>query len=162
MFLACSNSIFAETVAQFFPFLINLYFMEVEVELGWIPVQRLLAASIDSCYGDLLKIIKLNYDEEEKREKLLEWVGFQRKRFIKILVLLRFPVEKNIYKVHHFIDQEDLKIETCANALFQIHNQLKAAPLPNLDLFSAIDVLTTGKYRQLPLVLKVTKLFNKD
>ncbi len=53
------------------------------------------------------------------------------------------------------IDAQDRQIEQSANELFNIFNQLKVAQMPPHDLRTAIDVLGTGTYRQLPLSLQV-------
>ncbi|KAJ3276543.1 Phosphomannomutase [Terramyces sp. JEL0728] len=91
---------------------------------------------------------------KDKILKLLEFCKFSRKAFIKLLCLYRFPPAKILFQVHAFLDSQDQLIEKCANDMFLLHNQLKTAKIINLDLFSAIDILTTGKYQQLPLIVK--------
>ncbi|KAJ3259842.1 Mediator of RNA polymerase II transcription subunit 14 [Boothiomyces macroporosus] len=91
---------------------------------------------------------------KDKILKLLEFCKFSRKAFIKLLCLYRFPPARILSQVHAFLDMQDQLIEKCANDMFLMHNQLKTAKIINLDLFSAIDILTTGKYQQLPLIVK--------
>jgi hypothetical protein len=59
----------------------------------------------------------------------------------------------DLFRIHELIDQQDQLIEKIPNDLFHLHSNLKLNTQPNLDLVTAIDVLLTGKYRQLPLIL---------
>jgi hypothetical protein len=133
-----------------------------------VPFSTLLKFQIDAAYNDLTNFNESKNDQ--RKVDLLEFLLDYRKRclkfhlchrFLKLLVLFRIPVTDAIVAVHSIIDRQDILIEQVANELYVIHNQLKPAQLPPLDLLTAIDVLTTGSYRMLPSVVKVGQPNNK-
>jgi hypothetical protein len=106
-----------------------------------ISLKHLIQAAVDTSFADL-----------KENRNILESLQSSRNRFLKLLVLSRFPIV-DLAKIHEFIDSQDQMIERIPNELYQLHFELKSNTLPNLDLYTAIDVLLTGKYRQLPLIL---------
>ncbi|KAI8901919.1 mediator complex subunit MED14-domain-containing protein [Globomyces pollinis-pini] len=115
-----------------------------------IPFSTLLNYSIQSCLSDLNSLLKNNLNIIE----LLPFLKKFRLLFIKLLAIYRLPLIPSLPKLHSIIDNQDIAIEKCANDLFLFHNQLKSAKLLAPDLFTAIDILTTGNYRQLPTIIK--------
>ena len=122
-----------------------------------VSFQSLLKYTINDAYNNLV-MLERTQKELKEQPRFLEILGLARQRLLKLLALLRTPISSQITEAFQLLDKQDLEIETCANELFNLHLEYKRGALPNLDLQSAIDILTTGKYRQLPLIISNLKL----
>ena len=121
-----------------------------------VPFKTLLKYTINDCYNDLAKL--KNMSQLKEQSHLLQTLGLARHRLLKLLALKKTPIPPCMTEAYEFVDKQDFNIETCANELYNLHLEYRKTSLPSLDLQAAIDILTTGKYRQLPLILNNAKV----
>jgi hypothetical protein len=92
-------------------------------------------------------------------DTLVKYTVDARKLLQIVLVLLRIDHKQylRLRDAHMFVEQQDASFQQAADSLYQIHREILSYKIPNADILTAIDVLTTGKYQRLPLV--VTRRF---
>ena len=49
---------------------------------------------------------------------------------------------------------QDFAFQACANELYEIHQQCKFIKIPNYDILTAVDVLSTGMYKRMLISAK--------
>jgi hypothetical protein len=108
--------------------------------------------SINTLINSAITDFHVGLKKNKSRNDLLLLLATLRKRLIMLSVLCQSPFLSNKFQANIAMDRiriEGSAIEECANALYATHNMLQNAPM-SIDLKTAIDVLYTGKYRQLP------------
>lgn len=58
-----------------------------------------------------------------------------------------------------YLANQNKMFQDTADHLYTIHKNLSAARLRNFDIPTAVDVLTTGTYQQMPTKIKVKRFF---
>ncbi|KAI9673947.1 MAG: mediator complex subunit [Caeruleum heppii] len=89
-----------------------------------------------------------------KKARLMEVVQHRRAQFIKLLVMAQWSRQtKDVGKVidiYNFLLERRVAHEHAENTLFQLKLDLNRAKVPNPDLKTALEVLSTGKASWLP------------
>lgn len=89
-----------------------------------------------------------------EKKRIVEWADDQRKWFIKLLVLSQWSRSVGdigkVIDLYAWINSQKFQYEMAAFSMGELRRNLAAAQLPNPDLATALEVLSTGKVSALP------------
>ncbi|KAJ3220213.1 Mediator of RNA polymerase II transcription subunit 14 [Clydaea vesicula] len=127
----------------------------------FIPITYLIDILSNKSYQQLLNLCEVlqNLQHLDRKKQLLDYSIKERSQFSKLLVLIKWAKKAShdinrCQRFHALIDKTDFCFSKSSDILFEISRALKANRDPLYDISTAIDVLTTGKYQRLPLVIK--------
>lgn len=125
------------------------------------PLSQLVENTIHKTYGDLANLAELLVGKEDMQRKM-DIIGFvrrTRRSFIRLIALVKWAQQVNktstCSDIVDFMDSQSAVFTDTADRLYSLaHIFLGHARLPTFAVPTAIDVLTTGSYPDLPRAIK--------
>src|SRR3990167_3103632 len=120
---------------------------------------RLLRKTYQGLNNLLEKIAEKDISDEEKKQKLTEWITNSRKQWLRFLVLLKWvkkgATDSNL-SARQLAQQKsnDIILVRVADQFYKNNDDLNlVARAPVYDVHTAVDVFTSGTYFRLPAII---------
>ncbi|KAL6612761.1 MED14-domain-containing protein [Neocallimastix sp. 'constans'] len=129
-------------------------------EENLIPLKDIYEGVIHRYYSELLNLSETltNKVNREKKVEIFKLIQDFIQNATKLLVLLRWAKQsKDVLKyknIYDFLELQNSYFRGAADALHMVHQEMNLARIPNFDISTAVDVLTTGTYSRLPSIIK--------
>ncbi|KAJ3030876.1 Mediator of RNA polymerase II transcription subunit 14, partial [Rhizophlyctis rosea] len=132
-----------------------------EMPENTVPLNHIIAGVVTTAYQDLQNVTKMaqSKPDHEKKRVLMTYALSQRQQFIKLLALTRWAKDagdmKRSMSVHFALDETNTALLSATHALHSLKREMESLSQPSLDISTAVEVLTTGKFA-LPRILRRT------
>ncbi|KAI8985388.1 mediator complex subunit MED14-domain-containing protein [Pilobolus umbonatus] len=121
-----------------------------------VPLKTLIGKMIYKSHADLMTLTDTlpSMSDVEKKRQILNYATFVRKQFLKLLVLVKWAKNARdiqmCQNIMAFLANQNQIFQITTDYLHKIHVELPAARLREFDIDTAVDVLSTGTYQQMP------------
>uniref|UniRef100_A0AC35G013 Mediator of RNA polymerase II transcription subunit 14 n=1 Tax=Panagrolaimus sp. PS1159 TaxID=55785 RepID=A0AC35G013_9BILA len=107
----------------------------------------------------ILSEMLLAEDQPERKKNIVKFAHATRLMFVKLLAVVKWLKQSKKFErlsgICYVLDQQAMCFIETADKLFELSRvELQQARLPLFQVSTAIDVLTTGTYPRLPLIIK--------
>ncbi|KAL1914764.1 uncharacterized protein VTP21DRAFT_8022 [Calcarisporiella thermophila] len=127
-----------------------------------VPLRVIVERLVRRKYADLQNLTDVlpSMSDTERKRQILEYTMDTRRQFIKLLVLTKWASNaKNVKLCNNiigFLRQQENEFIGARFSLQWCYDQLAESRIPNYDIPTAVDVLTTGTYQNMPEIIKAT------
>lgn len=123
-----------------------------KIAQGFVPLSLLIRRLVQDSFNELQlmmdSITSAGMSSEEKKTRILKYATVMRKQFIKMLVLVKWANDagavSDVIDLKAWLDGQHRVFDNVVFVLCEIRRQLGLARIPNPDLETAIEVLSTG------------------
>ncbi|KAI8087237.1 mediator complex subunit MED14-domain-containing protein [Thamnidium elegans] len=125
-----------------------------------VPLRALIGKLIHKSHADLMTLTDTlpSMSDVEKKRQILTYTTFMRKQYLKLLVLVKWAESAQdiqmCQNIMAYLANQNKIFQDTVDYLHKIQSGLPAARLRNFDIPTAVDVLTTGTYQQMPTKIK--------
>jgi len=140
---------------------------ELERELpvvhdGQVPLGELVSRTVQAIYAELSELAETlpNMSDAARKRTLADWVVQTKRQVVKLYAVVKWARDAEVVQkamnVTAFLMDQNRQFEDAIHGLKYAKESLDPARLRNHDLLTSLDVLTTGSYRRLPSIIKVS------
>ncbi|KAJ3330491.1 Mediator of RNA polymerase II transcription subunit 14 [Blyttiomyces sp. JEL0837] len=125
-----------------------------------IPLRDVIGILVQKAYAEFQTLTETlpNATDAERKKSILAYTTSTRQTFLKLLVLVRWSKSarmiQDVQNIMAVLDGQDSCFSVAADALVNIHNEMKGARDPNYDMLTAAEILVSENYARLPTIIK--------
>ncbi|TGZ84846.1 MED14-domain-containing protein [Ascodesmis nigricans] len=120
---------------------------------NFVPLRMLIGRTAQDAWNKFQEVLDMLYNpsilELEKKKRTVEYCQTYRKNFIKLLVLSKWAENadrvSDAIDLKAFLDQQFMHFDGITNGLMATKAAMARARIPNPDLTTAMEVLSTGR-----------------
>ncbi|KAF8256603.1 mediator complex subunit MED14-domain-containing protein [Lactarius quietus] len=130
------------------------------VDDGQVPLSELVSRVVQACYAEMTEMAETlpSMSDSARKRKLADFVVAWKKQVVKLYAVTKWSRDADIVQkcmnITAFLMNQNRQFDDVIHALTSSRDSLDGARLRNHDLLTSLDVLTTGSYRRLPIIIK--------
>ncbi|KAA8909469.1 mediator complex subunit MED14-domain-containing protein [Sphaerosporella brunnea] len=124
-----------------------------KITQGFVPLQQLVNRLVQDSYNELQAMVEsissAGMSSEDKKARILNYAANTRKQFIKLLVLTMWANDaaavSDVIDLKVWLDEQYRTYDSVVAVLMEVRKVTGRARIPNPDLETAVDILSTGE-----------------